>query len=112
MTLYQWFTILGLPTISGLIIKWKADQIKEREKAKRNNEAEYRNIKEGIKALLRAQMLNDYEYYSKLAYAPIPAREIFEDCYKQYHNLGGNGVMDDIHDKFMALPTDPPEVIS
>ena len=106
MTLYQWFTILGLPAISGLIIKWKADQIREKEELKRDNEAEYRNIKEGIKALLRSQMLRDYNKFTELGYAPIYARENFEDCYKQYHNLGGNGVMDDLREKFLDLPTE------
>ena len=28
----------------------------------------------------------------------------FENMYKQYHNLGVNGVMDDLYDKFMNLP--------
>ena len=27
--------------------------------------------------------------------------------YKQYHNLGANGVMDDIRAKFLELPTEP-----
>lgn len=36
-------------------------------------------------------------------------RDNFENCWKQYHSLGVNGVMDDLHRKFLELSTDPPE---
>lgn len=62
-------------------------------------------IELGIQALLRAQMIADYNHYYDKGTAPIYARENFENVYKQYKNLGGNGVMTDIHSKFMALPT-------
>lgn len=62
-------------------------------------------IKAGLQALLRAQMVNDYNHYSEKGFAPIYARENFENCWRQYERLGTNGVMQDIHSKFMALPT-------
>lgn len=51
-------------------------------------------------------MIDDYNHYKDKGYAPIYARDNFENCYKRYHMLGANGVMDDIHDKFMELPID------
>lgn len=63
----------------------------------------------GIQALLRAQMISDFNKYSEKGYAPIYARDNFENCWKQYHSLGVNGVMDDLHRKFLELSTDPPE---
>lgn len=63
----------------------------------------------GVQALLRAQMINDYNRYSSKGYAPIYARESFENCWHQYERLGKNGVMQDIRNKFLALPTDPPQ---
>jgi len=64
-------------------------------------------IKAGLQALLRAQMVNDYNHYSEKGFAPIYARENFENCWLQYERLGENGVMSDIHKRFMALPTTP-----
>lgn len=64
-------------------------------------------IKLGVQALLRAQMIADYNKYTELGYAPIYARQNFENCWEQYHSLGANGVMDDIHKKFLKLPTEP-----
>lgn len=62
-------------------------------------------LKAGMQALLRAQMVNDYNRYSEKGYAPIYARESFENLWQQYEALGKNNVMSDLHDKFFALPT-------
>ena len=62
-------------------------------------------LKRGVQAILRAQMINDYNRYSEKGFAPIYAKESFENCWIQYEKLGKNGVMSDIHAKFLALPT-------
>lgn len=66
-------------------------------------------IELGVQALLRSQMIADFNHYADKGYAPIYARETFDACYQQYKNLGGNGVMTDIHEKFKNLPTRPPK---
>lgn len=65
-----------------------------------------RALSDGLQALLRAQMISDYNHYAEKGFAPIYAREAFESCWTQYERLGGNGVMKDIHAKFLALPTE------
>ena len=52
-------------------------------------------------------MIHDYNKWTERGYAPIYARQNFENCWEQYHSLGANGVMDDIHRKFLKLPTEP-----
>lgn len=69
-------------------------------KMKKENNA----VKKGIQALLRAQMINDYNKWIDKGYAPIYARENFQNCWDQYEALGVNGVMNDIRNKFFALP--------
>ena len=94
MTGLQLATLIGLPSIISAVIvalvRWASINIK--------------SVKLGVQALLRAQMINDYNKYSAKGYAPIYAKDGFESCWQQYHNLGANGVMDDLHAKFMALP--------
>jgi hypothetical protein len=68
----------------------------------------YEALQLGLQALLRSKLYEMYDKYTELGYAPIWARENFENVWQQYHNLGKNGVMDDIHNKFMLLPTEPP----
>lgn len=96
MTLYQWLCVLGVSgTVSGVtvgIVRFLINQIK--------------GVRLGVQALLRAQMISDYNKYHDLGYAPIYARQNFENCWAQYHALGANGVMDDLHEKFLELPTE------
>lgn len=100
MTIYQILCLIGVPSLVGGLIVYVQNRLKrERE--------ELQAVKLGIQALLRAQMISDYNHYMEKNYAPIYARENFENCWKQYHSMGKNGVMDDIHERFMALPTAP-----
>ena len=94
MTLYQWLCLFSVPTILVAVFKILVSQIKA--------------IKRGLQALLRAQLIEDYNKWSEKGYAPIYARQNFENCWFQYHALGANGVMDDIHAKFLELPTEAP----
>lgn len=105
MTIYQLLCLLGIPAvITGLITGMFRYLYIQVQKSGAENNA----LKSGIQALLRAQMISDYNKWSERGYAPIYARENFENCWQQYHALGANGVMDDIHTKFLQLPTDKP----
>ena len=102
MELYQ---ILSLTFGSGLLITiltgvWK--RIKQ-------NESKTESVQLGVQALLRDRLYSTYLKYAEKGYAPIYAKENFENMYKQYHILGANGVMDDIYHKFMALPLEKQE---
>ena len=94
------FQIISLLFGSGLlvaVIKILHNKIKLTEK-------KTESVQLGIQALLRDRLYQNYFHYIEKGYAPIYARENFENMYKQYHNLGVNGVMDDLYDKFMNLP--------
>ena len=94
MTIYHWLCLFSVPALIAAVFKILFTQIKA--------------IKLGLQALLRAQLISDWNKWSERGYAPIYARENFENCWKQYHSLGVNGVMDDIHARFMKLPVEPP----
>lgn len=100
MDTYQVLSLLGVGAIIfsfyGFIFSWM-------KKTARNVKA----ICLGLQAVLRAQMVDDYNRYSEKGYAPIYAKQNFENCWLQYETLGANGVMGDIHHKFMALPDKP-----
>ena len=101
MTVYQWLCLFSLPALILMIVKYMLNQIKQNRK---DTEA----VKLGLQALLRSQMISDYNKYSEKGFAPVYARDNFENCWKQYHSLGANGVMDDLHEKFLDLPTEAP----
>lgn len=67
--------------------------------------AQIQALRKGVQALLRAQMVEYYNHYMAKGFAPLYARESFENCWAQYEKLGKNGVMSDLRQKFLALPT-------
>lgn len=99
MTIYQILCLMGVPTIILGGFKYLHSMVKK-------NAADNMAVKKGVQALLRSQMIVDYNKWSEKGYAPIYARENFENCWKRYHALGENGVMDDLHEKFLDLPTE------
>ena len=95
--IYQIISILFGSGILVTVIKIFHNKIKLTEK-------KTESVQLGIQALLRDRLYQSYLHYTEKGYAPIYARENFENMYKQYHNLGANGVMDDLYDKFINLP--------
>lgn len=103
MNVLEWLSYFGVPTlIFGSMFGVIIAKIKKQK-------AEQDAIKAGIQALLRSEMIYSYNKYMEKGYAPIYAKENFDNMYKNYHALGLNGVMDGIHDTFMKLPTDVDE---
>lgn len=102
MSTYQILSLLGIGAVMGSL--WGIML----QKGRKTSES-VRAIKLGVQAVLRAQMIDDYNYYSEKKYAPIYAKDNFQNCWTQYEALGANGVMNDIYKKFMALPDRKPD---
>lgn len=96
--------MIGVPSLGSMVIwLWKSNK----EAQKKRNE-DYSVLKKGLQAVLRAQMISEYnKWHEKEKYAPIWAKENFENAWIQYESLGENGVMSEIHNNFMILPTEP-----
>lgn len=73
---------------------------------KKHNEEQIKALQLGVQALLRNKMVEIYNYSKEKGYAGMNTRNNFENIWQQYHSLGANGVMDDIHEKFLELPTE------
>lgn len=97
----MWFniiiTIITSSGIIGILTKTLLGRLK---KVEQRNKA----LELGVQALLRAEMIEQYEKYKDRQHCPIYAKENFENMWLQYESLGANGVMTDIHNKFMSLP--------
>ncbi len=93
MNLYQWLCLLSVPALLLAGLKYLLNQIE--------------GVRMGVKALLRANMISEYETWHERGFAPLYAKQNFENLWVQYHAIKGpNGVMDDLHTKFLALPTE------
>ena len=93
MTLYNWLTLFGVPGIIAGMVTFIRLQVKQN-----------RAIKDGLRAILRDRLLQAFRHCSAQGFADSDERQNFENMYIQYHSLGGNGVMDDVRQKFFALP--------
>lgn len=95
MSVWNWLCLVGIPTLIGTIVTalW----------------VQTLAIKRGVQALLRDRLTQGYKYHEKEGWADIDDRNNLENIYVQYHNLGQNGVMDDLRKKFLALPTHEPK---
>ena len=66
-------------------------------------------IEKGVQALLRDRIIQMFNYYSVKNHMPIYARENVDGLNKEYHALGGNGVINGLVKRLMGLPVDNPE---
>lgn len=101
MTIYQGLCLIGIPGVCSGLVAYLIAKV-------RKTNSDSNAVKLGIQALLRDRLYQSYNRYSDKGYAPLYAKENFENMWSQYHSLGANGVMDDVHRKFLELP-DPPE---
>lgn len=58
----------------------------------------------GLQAVLKDMLKIRYLEWIKMGYAPLDARDDLERMYQAYHQLGANGVMDNMRKQFLALP--------
>ena len=102
LSLIEWIELLGIPSLVAFALRVMFKRLKALQD-------DFKNIKAGVQAQLRSQMIADYNEWSEKGYAPIHVRDNFENNWNRYEALGDNGVMHDIHDRFMELPTAPPK---
>ena len=93
--------VISILSATGILSIAVTELVRRVKREKQHDEA----TEKGLQALLRDRLIYQYDKYKDKGYAPIYAKENFENLYKQYHNLGANGVMDDIYNDFRKLPT-------
>lgn len=97
MTIYNWLCLAGVPALVGLLTGFLIKRIK-------TLSAQNAALMLGMQALLRDRLYEKYDAASTKGFASLDERRNFENIYLQYHTLGANGVMDDIHRRYLALP--------
>lgn len=67
---------------------------------------QYIGLKNGLKALLRNEIVRIYETYSKLGYCPSYMKENANEIYLNYHKLKGNGMATSMIGEIYKLPNE------
>lgn len=102
----EWAKEYWLKALFGAILGvfgfWGKKKVKDLECKLKEQEA----IKQGLQALLRSELIREYERWTDKEYCPVYARDNVQNMYKQYHGLGQNGVIDGLMERIMELPTE------
>lgn len=104
MTIYQFLSIIGVQALSAFIINFLLNKfvVAKTEKSQKDG-----SIKDAILCLLRSGLLDLYYKASEKGFANLADRENFEQMYKAYISLGGNGVIKEAYKRFAELPGKP-----
>ena len=61
-------------------------------------------LAEGVKCLLRAEIIKAHGKYKEKGYCPLQMKDALTKEYQAYHNLGGNDVATSLYEELMKLP--------
>lgn len=65
----------------------------------------YQAVNDGMKCLLRLEIIRDCSHYLAKGYVPVYAMDNIRESYDAYHALGGNGTITKMVDELKKLPT-------
>lgn len=104
----DWIEKYWLEWIFGILCTILAGLYKSLSNKMKRQKEEADAVKNGMRSLLRRQIIVDCEESMKNGYCPIDRKDTILDMYNCYHALGGNGTVTKAKDAAMELPTAKP----
>ena len=105
MTLYNWLSLIGVPTILAAaliaVLKRLGRQIKD-------NDQKTEAVQLGVQSILMDRLDHLHDAYCRQGWVDIHKKRLFENMYNQYQVLGLDGVMQQSWEDVRKLPTQPP----
>lgn len=101
MTIYQWLSLFGVPTLFVAVVGYLVKQIKDND---RKTEA----VQLGVQSILMDRLDYLHDAYVKQGWVDVHKKRLFENMYNQYKVLGLDGVMQQSWEDVQKLPTQPP----
>ena len=106
MTLYNWLSLIGVPTILAAVLvafgKYLVKQIKD-------NDQKTEAVQLGVQSILMDRLDHLHDAYCRQGWVDIHKKRLFENMYNQYMVLGLDGVMQQSWEDVKKLPTQPPQ---
>lgn len=87
------------------VLAWGYGKLLRRMKTE---QTEGRAGRDATRSLLADRMIELYTHASAAGFCPIYARKNMEDMFCAYKALGGNGTIEDLYRRTLALPTEKP----
>lgn len=105
----EWITRYWVEWVFGLLIAGLGWVVRTLSKRLRIQQAENKALHDGMRSLLRAQIISSCERAMLDGWCGARLRDTISDLYQSYHALGGNGTVTDIVDQTRKLPAFAPE---
>lgn len=105
----EWISRYWITWVFGLITLGLSVSVKRLYGRVRKEFEEQRMLKDGLKAILRNDIIQEYNHYIDKGWCPIYGLENVESMYKQYHNLGGDGAVTNLVEQIRRLPHHEPK---
>ena len=97
----HWVEWLFAVCLAALTVAWRAVSARLKQEHEKNVA-----IGEGVQALLRENIVSNYNRYMDRGYCPIYAKESLKKVYKAYSDLGGNDVATGLYKDLLEMPTE------
>ena len=101
MTIYQWLSLFGVPTLFVAVVGYLVKQIKD-------NDQKTEAVQLGVQSILMDRLDYLHDAYVKQGWVDVHKKRLFENMYNQYKVLGLDGVMQQSWEDVQKLPTQPP----
>lgn len=96
------YVIQAFSVILNIILLYGFKKYNERQK---DSELKQKAIENGLKSLLRDRIVQSCVHYMKQGNVLIEDMDNITQLYKAYKDLGGNGAVEAIYNKFLSLPS-------
>ena len=107
--MWDWIAKYWLETLFGLLITGLGILYKHLSKKVQQNREENAAIRDGLRSLLRRQIIEDCESAIRQGYCPVTKKDTISDMYISYHALGGNGTVTKLVESITGMRTMPQE---
>ena len=101
-----WLEVLfgAICTVFSFLFKKVMKRQEEEKKKREEDEKKRKALENGVQALLRNELIKNFREYKIKGEATLLDKENMEHMFTEYFNLGGNGMMEEVHDEFLAIP--------
>lgn len=100
----EWVTKYWVEWLFGLLIAILTALVKRISTRLKREQAENEALRNGMKSLLRAQIIENCERAGRDGWCGPRMRDTINDLYASYHALGGNGTVTSVVEQTMRLP--------
>lgn len=101
--MWEWLVKYWLEVLFGLVTAGIGIALRRISKALRKEKKRNQAIEDGVRDILRMQILDTYEKCMLAGKISVSRKDAIDSAYRSYHALGGNGTITQVHNEIMEM---------